>query len=43
MRNHVTKSHSSVGLMVGFAHSLLIAGSVTADLDGLRIKGKQEN
>lgn len=40
MGSCVTKRHSSVGLIVGFAHPLLIASSVTADLDGLRIKAK---
>lgn len=42
MRSRVTKPHSSVGLIVGFAQSLLIASSVTAVLDGLRIKVKQD-
>lgn len=37
-RSRVTKPHSSAGLIAGFAHSLLIAGSVTADLDGFGIK-----
>lgn len=38
-RSHVTKPHSSaLALIAGFAHSLLIAGRVTAHLDGLRIK-----
>jgi len=40
--NRVTKPHSSAGLIVGFAHSLLIASSVTADLDGLRIKARPD-
>lgn len=40
MGSCVTKHHSSVGLIVGFAHPLLIASSVTADLDGLRLKAK---
>lgn len=39
-RSCVTKSHSSVRLIVGFAHSLFIASSVTADLDGTRIKAR---
>lgn len=38
MRSLVTKPHSSAALIAGFAHSLLIAGRVTAHLDGLRIK-----
>lgn len=35
------KTHSSVGLIVGVAHSLFIASSVMADLDGLMIKARQ--
>lgn len=42
MRSCVTKPHSSVGLIVGFAHSLLIASSVTADVGGLRIKARPD-
>lgn len=39
-RSRVTKPHSSVRLIVGFAHSLFIASSVTADFDGTRIKAR---
>lgn len=36
------KTHSSVGLIVGVAHSLFIASSVAADLNGLRIKARPD-
>lgn len=42
MRSRVTKPHSSVGLILRFAHTLPIASSVTADLDRLRIKARPD-
>lgn len=39
-RSRVTKPHSSVRLIVGFVHYLSIASSVTANLDGTRIKSR---